>query len=204
MLNLDKAPVNWFDLAVVIVILLGVNRGRKNGMSVELMPLVQWVAIIFAGAFLYRPAGDYLCQVSPVSHVFAYISMYIAIAIVVKIIFSVLKKGTGGKLAGSSVFGRGEYYLGMFAGAIRFVCVMIAALAVMNAPYYSQQELNSYKAYQIDMYGSTYFDGFGMAQQQIFKDSLLGSAMKNYAGFMLIVPTKSENKQLQRRKDDLP
>jgi hypothetical protein len=43
-----------------------------------------------------------------------------------------------------------------------------------------------------------------MAQQQIFKDSLIGSSFKNYAGFMLIATTKSENKQLQRRKDDLP
>lgn len=204
MLNLDQSPVNWFDFAVVIIVLLGINRGRKNGMSVELMPLLQWIAIVFAAAFFYKPAGDALCQFSPVSHVFAYISMYIAIAIVVKIAFSVIKKGTGGKLAGSSFFGRGEYYLGMLAGAARFLCVLLAALALMNAPYYTQQELAKWKAYQIDVYGSTYFDSFGTAQQQVFKDSLIGSAVKNYAGFMLIATTKGENRQLERRKDDLP
>jgi uncharacterized membrane protein required for colicin V production len=203
MMNIDS-PVNWFDFAVVIILLLGINRGRKNGMSVELMPLLQWVAIIFAGAFLYKPLGDFLCQTSPVSHLFGYISMYIAIAIVVKIIFSVLKKGMGGKLAGSSVFGRGEYYLGMLAGAARFACVIVAALALINAPYYSQSDLKKWKDYQNDVYGSTYFDNLGTAQQAIFKESLLGSAIKNYAGFMLIVTTKTEHKGLERRKDDLP
>ena len=32
-MNLDKLPINWFDFAVVIILLLGVSRGRKNGMS---------------------------------------------------------------------------------------------------------------------------------------------------------------------------
>jgi uncharacterized membrane protein required for colicin V production len=203
-MNLDKMPIHWFDIAVVIVLLLGVSRGRKNGMSVELMVMLQWVAIIFAGAFFYRPLGDQLCQMSPVNHLFAYIAMYITIAIVVKLAFAGLKKAMGGKLVGSNVFGRAEYYLGMVAGAIRFACILMAALALLNAPTYSSQELARDKAYQVDMYGSAFFPGFGVTQHGIFQESLLGSAVKHYAAFMLITPTKSEKREMERRKVDLP
>lgn len=199
-MSMDKLPIHWFDFVVLIVIFLGISKGRKNGMSVELTPMLQWVAIIFAGAFFYRPLGDTLCQMSPVSHLFAYIAMYISIAIVVKISFSLVKKALGGKLVGSSVFGRGEYYLGMLAGAIRFSCILIAVLALMNAPQYSNQELSQAKAYQMEMYGSTFFPTFGTTQMEIFKKSLLGSAVKNYAGFMLISPTKPEKRDFERKK----
>jgi uncharacterized membrane protein required for colicin V production len=204
-MNLDKMPVHWFDIAVVIVLLLGVSRGRKNGMSVELMVMLQWIAIIFAGAFFYRPLGDELCQWSPaISHLFAYVSMYITVAIVVKLAFAGLKKAMGGKLVGSNVFGRTEYYLGMVAGAVRFACILMAAMALLNAPNYSSQELARDKAYQVEMYGSSFFPGFGTTQHGIFQESLLGSAVKHYAGFMLITPTKAEKHDFERRKVDLP
>jgi len=201
---MTNVPVNWFDFAVIIVIMLGVNRGRKNGMSQEMLVCLQWLGIVFAGAFLYRPMGEMLCQSSPVSHLFAYIMMYVAVAIGVKIIFSLFKKASGGKLVGSSVFGRAEYYLGMIAGAIRFACILIAALALLNAPYYSPMEVAKSKAYQVDLYGSAFFPGLGGAQQQIFKDSMMGSAIKHYCGFLLITSTKSENRDFKKRKDELP
>ena len=122
----------------------------------------------------------------------------------VKIFFSAIKKATGGKLVGSNVFGRAEYYLGMIAGAIRFACIMMAALALLNAPYYSPQEIAKSRAYQVDLYGSAFFPGLGSAQQAVFKDSMLGSAIKHYADFMLISSTKAEQVGIKRRKDDLP
>jgi uncharacterized membrane protein required for colicin V production len=202
-MNVGKIPIHWFDFAVLIILLLGLSRGRKNGMSVELMGTLQWLTIIFAGAFLYRPLGDFLCQSSPVSHLFAYVAMYIAVAIVVKLAFVALKKAIGGKLVGSNVFGRAEYYLGMVAGAVRFTCVLIAAMALLNAPKYTDQDLAKYKAYQVDMYGSTFFPGLGNAQHEVFKGSLLGSAFSHYAGFLLIASTKEEHREFQKRKLDL-
>jgi uncharacterized membrane protein required for colicin V production len=199
-MNLENIPIHWFDFAALIIILLGLSRGRKNGMSVELMAMLQWLAIIFAGAFLYRPLGDALCQASPVSHLFAYIMMYVTVAILVKIGFATVKKLTGGKLMGSNVFGRAEYYLGMVAGAIRFACILIAGMSLLNAPTYTPADLARAKAYQIEMYGSAFFPGFGSVQHEVFKESLLGSAFKNYASFMLISPTKTEKRDFEKRK----
>ncbi len=203
-LNLQQSPLNWFDLLVVVVILLGFRSGRKNGMSVELMPMLQWLAIIVCGAVLYQPLGDTLADSSPMNHLFCYITVYVLVAIVIKAVFAMFKKALGGKLTGSDLFGRAEFYLGMFAGAVRYCCILLAALALLNAPYYSSQEIASNKAYQTDMYGSTFFPGLSAVQIQVFKESCLGSLLKNRAEFMLIASTKPEHKELARPKDNLP
>jgi hypothetical protein len=201
-LSLQHSPLNWFDLVVVITLLLGMRQGRKNGMSVELTPMMQWICIVAFGALLYRPLGDMLADSCPMERVFCYITVYIIVAIAVKCMFSGLKKMAGGKLAGSDIFGRGEFYLGMVGGAVRFLCILLAALALLNAPYYSAADIASNKAYQVDMYGSTFFPGLSNVQIQIFKESLLGGLLKDNAEFVLIASTKSEKKDLPRKKDD--
>jgi hypothetical protein len=201
-LSLQHSPLNWFDLVVVVVLLLGIRQGRKNGMSVELTPMLQWLVIVVVGSVTYQPLGDMLAESSPMSHLFCYITVYILMAIVIKCAFSMLKKLGGGKLTGSDLFGRAEFYLGMLGGAVRFLCILLAALAILNAPYYSAQEIASTKAYQVDMYGSTFFPGFSTMQIQIFKESLLGGLLKKNAEFMLIASTKPEHKDLPRKKDD--
>lgn len=203
-IHADHVPINWFDAVVVIILLVGLNKGRKHGMSEELMVTLQWVAIIIVGAFLYRPCGDMLAMSSPVSHLFCYVTIYVTAAIVTKLVFSMLKKAMGGKLMGSDVFGSGEYYLGMVAGAIRYACMLIAALAILNAPYYSQQDINASRAYQNDVYGSNFFPELSGVQQDVFRDSLIGSLIKKRAGILLIASTKREIVNVQRRKDDLP
>jgi uncharacterized membrane protein required for colicin V production len=203
-LSLDQSPVNWFDFLVVIVVLLGISRGRKHGMSVEMMVTLQWLGIVFAGAMLYRPLGDLLADSSPMSHLFCYITMYILVAIVVKTTFSLFKKALGGKLVGSSVFGGAEFYLGMVAGAVRFVCILIAGLALLNAPYYTTQQIAYSKAQQVDLYGSNFFPELSGVQLDIFRNSLMGSLIKDRAEFLLITSTKPEHKTLQKRKDELP
>ncbi|HXD01488.1 MAG TPA: CvpA family protein [Verrucomicrobiae bacterium] len=201
-LSLEHSPLNWFDLMVVIVIMFGIRQGRKNGMSVELTPMLQWLTIVAVCAVTYRPLGDMLADSSPMSHLFCYITCYIIMAIMIKCTFSMLKKLGGGKLTGSDVFGRAEFYLGMLGGAIRFLCILLAGLAILNAPYYSAQEIASTKAYQEDMYGSTFFPCLSAAQIQIFRESCLGSLLKNNAEFLLIASTKSEHKDLPRKKED--
>jgi hypothetical protein len=92
----------------------------------------------------------------------------------------------------------------MIAGAIRYACMIMAALALLNAPYYSPQEIASRKAYENDVYGNSFFPGIPGIQQNVFQESLIGSLIKQRAGVLLIASTKTENVALKRRKDDLP
>jgi uncharacterized membrane protein required for colicin V production len=203
-MNWANPPINWFDIAVIIVVLLGINKGRKNGMSGELIGMLQWIAIVFAGAFFYKQLGDMLYSSAPFSRLGCYIVTYIGIAIVVRILFGLWKKGSGGKLVGSNMFGSSEYYLGMVGGTVRFLCILLAGLAILNARYYSPKEIASNVAFQNDVYGSTFFPDLSTVQSEVFKKSLMGSMVKQNAEIMLIKPTSPETKNLDRAKDNLP
>ena len=45
---------SWFDVALVLVIAFGVWRGRRNGMTKEILPLTEWLAIVIGGAVGYK------------------------------------------------------------------------------------------------------------------------------------------------------
>jgi hypothetical protein len=203
-MNFDKTPVNWFDLLVVIMILLGARQGRKNGMSVECLVAIQWIVIVAICTFAYLPFGDFLADMMPMSHLFCYITAYITLAMLVKISFSLIKKGLGGKMLGSDLFGRAEFYLGTLAGVVRFACILLAAIALLNARKYSSQEISAKEAYVREVYGSNFFPDLYAVQSQVFEESLSGAALKKYAPFLLIKPTLPEQRDIGRRKDDLP
>jgi len=61
-MSLDQLPFNGFDLAVVAMLIAGLARGRKHGMSEELMSLLSWLAILFGCAAVYEPGGELLEQ----------------------------------------------------------------------------------------------------------------------------------------------
>ena len=132
----DKIPINWFDLALVVVLLLGIWRGRKHGMSEETLPLAKWLIIFFGAALAYEPVGQFLMSTTPFGLLFCYIVGYLMAMLAVFVLFSLFKRALGGKLLGSDVFGRAEYYLGMGAGMGRFASGLMGALALLNARLY--------------------------------------------------------------------
>jgi len=198
----NKLPFNWFDLLVVVVLVAGVLRGRKRGMSEELLTVLQWVAIMLSAAFGYGPFGEWLAATWKIfSPLFSYVTAYLAIAVVVHLIFLVIKRGLHGKLVGSNAFGSGEYYLGMPAGMLRFACILMCVLALINARLYSQAEIRANEAYTKDVYGSDFFPGLHSLQVNVFENSFLGPHIREYLDFLLIKPTAPEGgKQLKQKE----
>jgi uncharacterized membrane protein required for colicin V production len=201
---------NWFDVTVVLVVLLGLWRGRKHGLSKELLPFFQWVAIVAAAGFGYAGLGDWLMHADLVRSVFgknftdrAWVlaSSYLVIALGVFIVFVALRRHFGPKLAGSSAFGDGEYYLGMISGALRTTCMLIVALALLNAPVYTPQEIALHQQTMMDSFGlkgaqrgsfksdditGDYLPYPPTIQSAVFKESLLGPFIKANLGMLLI------------------
>jgi len=197
-------PFNMFDFVLVAVLAAGLMRGRKHGMSEELMLLLKWLLIVVVCAFTYEPIGSWMAGSSPISTLSCYVISYITMALIILGIFALIKHGVGGKLIGSDIFGQSEYYLGMCSGAVRFACILVAALAILNARYFSPTEVRARAAYQNDVYGSTYFPGLDTAQITVFETSLTGPWIKDNLAFLLIKPTKPENKQLHQKDYVLP
>ena len=99
--GLDKLTFNWFDLAVVLIIVFGLWRGRKHGMTKELLPASQWVVLVAAAGLGHPFLADWLMHADIVKSVFGknftgrptvLISSYVIIALLVVIIFVVLRR----------------------------------------------------------------------------------------------------------------
>ena len=198
----SKMLFNWFDVALVLVILFGLWRGRKNGMTKEFLPVTEWVAMVIAAAFAYEPLGDLLIKQGLIRSVFgksfnektaAYVSSYVLIIALVFVIFSFFKVPLKKKLEGSNIFGSSEYYLGMVCGLLRYVCMLIAALALLNAPYYSEVDIQNAKAFNnrwfgggLAGYSGDFFPTLSELQVSVFKDSLTGPFLKRNLEVLLV------------------
>jgi uncharacterized membrane protein required for colicin V production len=203
-MNLSRLPINWFDALVLVMLLIGWQRGRKRGMSLEFITMLNWLAIILTAALVYQPLGEWFTTVVPVSKLFAYVVCYILVAAAVACAFLLVKRYIGGKLTGSDTFGRAEYYFAIPAGMLRFLCILVAGLALLNARHYRHEEVRAMQKYQIDNYGSEFFPTLQSCQAQVFKQSFLGPHIKKHLSFLLITPTQVEPKQVRRAESKLP
>ena len=203
-MSLDNLPFNWFDIFLLVWLGMGIFRGRKRGMSEELITFLQWMAIVVVSAIAYQPVGAMLQGMSKFSQLTAYIVGYLLTAGCVAVVFLLVKRALGGKLIGSDAFGKSEYYLGMPAGMLRFICMLITALAILNARLYSSQEIAAAKKFQLDNYGSEFFPDLQTLQATVFEKSIMGPPIRKYLGFLLITPTAPAGAAKYKQKEWSP
>jgi hypothetical protein len=92
----------------------------------------------------------------------------------------------------------------MASGLVRFSCMLLAALALLNARYFSPLEVRAMEKYQNDVYGSNFFPTLQTLQAAVFDKSLSGPWIKHNLGFLLIKPTEPENRELHQKDVDIP
>ena len=202
---------NWFDLVTGAVLIIGFFVGRKRGMSLELLTVLQWLSIVFLGALACDPFGRMLADFSGLNPTLTYITAYLLTAVGIKLFFYLLRRATGEKLVTKAVFGNLEYYLGMAAGVVRFACILLFGLALLNARVVTKKEIEEQLKYQKDWAGSIYFPPFGVIQQTIFEESLTGRAVKQFLSAQLInvdpsaagAPTETIGKRREREVEEI-
>jgi uncharacterized membrane protein required for colicin V production len=197
-----KMLFNWFDVALVLVVLFGFWRGRRNGMTKEVLPVSQWLAMVIAGAAGYKWLGRLLIDQGWIKSVFgksvteetaAFVTSYLIIVIAVFTVFSLVKHRLKHRLEGSSFFGSSEYYFGMVSGVVRYLCMVVFALALLNAPHYSLADILAAKAYSnrwfgggLSGYSGDFFPTVSEVQTSVFKESLAGPFLKDNLSVLLI------------------
>jgi uncharacterized membrane protein required for colicin V production len=191
----------WVDLVIILLLLVGVWRGRKRGMSEELLDIIKWSLIVVAAAWLYEPGGRLLSQVSVFSLLSCYVFVYAGIALIVAGLFAVIRRGVGSKIVGSDVFGNGEYYLGMMAGTFRYACIILVSMAFLNARHYTPEERTASTKYQQDNFGSSFFITMPDLQQEVFAHSFTGRMAHHYLNVALIRSTTPDGKGLGKDTD---
>src|ERR1017187_6822329 len=183
-------PFNWFDMAVVVVLGFGLFRGRRNGMSKELLPLLQWLVMVTVCGLGYTVLAAVLAGLIP-DKLWNCLVAYLALALAVFIVFTILKRQLDDKLVKSNYFKGGEYYLGMLSGMVRYACVLLFVLALLNAPVYTPAEIAQQKAFDEKNFGGglfagNYFPHLFQVQAAVFKDSFVGPRIKDHLGMLLI------------------
>ena len=133
-----------------------------------------------------------------------YLLAYVGGGLLLLLLFAGIKHALGGKLVGSDIFGRSEYYLGMVSGLVRFSCMLVAALALLNARYFSPIEVRAMEKFQDDVYGSNFFPTLHSLQATVFDKSLTGPWIKRNLGFLLITPTEPEQGEYHQRELAIP
>ena len=181
-----NAGFNWFDLVVGAVLIVGFFVGRKRGMSLELLTVLQWLSIVFVSALACDPFGRMMSDFSGLNPTLTYITAYLLTAVGVKVLFILFRRMTGEKLVTKAVFGNLEYYLGMGAGVVRFACILLFGLALLNAKQVTKAEIKAQLAHQQDWAGSIYFPPFGTIQQAVFEESMTGRTVKQFLSAQLI------------------
>jgi len=182
---------SWFDGVVVVVLVFGLFRGRKNGMSKEILPLFQWLAIVFVSGLFYPLPAQWLDKLAGLDALTSNVLGYAILALVVFLFFSIIKRPLGIKLFGSNLFGNAEYYLGTPSGMVRYACVLLFALSFLNARYFTTAQIEADNKYQERWYGAHFFPGWYTVQNQVFEKSFTGPRLRKYLGVLLIDPTVS-------------
>lgn len=202
---------DWFDLVFVVVLGFGLFRGRHNGMAKELLPLLEWLVMIPLCGLVYPMlAGTLVGYLG--DPLWSCLAAYLALALAVFIVFTILKRQLAEKLVKSDFFKGSEYYLGMLAGMVRYACVLIFALALLNAPVYTQAEISAQHARDQKNFGGgagsgfagNYFPHLFEVQSAVFKDSFIGPRIKDNLGKLLIDTGQSGVESVQPEKNAPP
>ncbi len=205
-----------FDAILVVFIAVGFWRGRRNGMTKEWLPFLQWLVLVAACTLGYNPLSGVLVHAGVIHQVFgttfkesttAAVAAYLIIACVVFLVFAQLKNTFRERVEGSNAFGNSEYYLGMFAGSFRYTCMMIFFLALLNAPVYTLADIqhriafnNKWFGGEVSGYSGDFIPSLDEIQAAVFKDSLAGPAIKKNLSLLLINSDGSAIQQATAQK----
>ena len=105
-----NAP-NGFDAVLAAFLIVGLIRGRKRGMSEELLDLIKWVLVVALGGLGYEPLGSFMAGSTMFSRLSCYVAMYALVVIALVLFFAFVRRHIGGKLIGSDVFGLSTFYV---------------------------------------------------------------------------------------------
>lgn len=180
--------LTWIDICVIVVLLLGFWRGRRRGISVELLEVLQWLAIVVVAALAFKPLALRIGPPLTLSPGYAQVAAYLTVACAIHFFFSWAKSTMGERLANADAFGAWEYRLGFVAGGLRHACILLVFLAVLHARNVDPAERAAFAKMQADNFGSISFPTLGSTYQMVFEESATGRWVQKHLPEQLIHP----------------
>ena len=208
---LGRLNVNYVDFLVAVWLIIGLSYGRKRGMTQELLPMFQWLAIVVLAGLYYRPLSLLIRQNAHFDLLWSNICGYLLIAFGIHLVYLWIKHFAHQKLIGTDVFGRAEYYFGMIAGMTHFACMLIFVCALMNSRIITKAERAKTEKAQGDAFSDIRFPTYGSVQQAVLFESFTGSMIETNLDPILIatvtpkppVATESLKQQQERLLNEI-
>lgn len=199
---------NYVDIIVVVWLLVGILRGRKRGMTQEVLPTLQWLGIVLVAGLFYSPFAGLIFSATrgAFNHLWSNLTAYIILGFAVHLFFVWIKSCIGEKLIGSDYFGRAEYYLGMMAGLIRFACIFVVFCAILHSRVYTAQELAEEEKMQKKNFEDIRFPTYGTVQHAVIAESFTGHWVVDNLNRVMIStspPSKPSETIAQKREDTI-
>lgn len=191
--KIDFAKFNYFDIIAIVWLLVGMWRGRKRGLSQELLPTLQWIGIVVVCGLFYWPLSQFLKPYIQFSILWCNITAYFLIAVGIHVIYLWFKQMLAAKLVEKDAFGQAEYYLGMVAGVVRFACMLLVLLALMNSRVATAAELAETKKFQERWFSDISFPTYGEFQQDVLLKSFTGTLVEATLKPILIASVNSSS-----------
>jgi uncharacterized membrane protein required for colicin V production len=175
-----NAKFNYFDIIAVAWLIVGWFRGRKRGMSQEFLPTLQWLAIVFVGGMYYQSLSVTVRQYTQFGPLWSNVTAYLIIAIGIHLVYKWFQGAFGEKIVANDPFGRGEFYLGMMAGVVRFACMIVVAMSLMNSHVQTSAELAQMEKFQAAWFSDIRFPTYGEFQQDVLVKSFSGQWVESH------------------------
>ncbi|HEY3860617.1 MAG TPA: CvpA family protein [Verrucomicrobiae bacterium] len=205
---LKQATFNYFDIVVLVWLIIGLFVGRKRGMSQEMLPLLQWLGIVVLAGVFYWPFSQLVKHYAMFTTLWSCVTAYLLIAVGVHVLYLWIKQMLGEKLVEKDPFGRAEFYLGMTAGVIRFACMLLVGMSLMNSRVETAAELAQTEKFQAANFSDIRFPTYGELQQDVLFKSVTGKLVEGHLKRVLIAsetvaPSKQVPTLAQRRNDTI-
>jgi len=170
------------------------------------MPMFQWLTLVLVCGLGYPLFAPTYTNTLGAGKLASAMLGYGTLALATWMVFYILKRIFVPLLTGSNFFGSGEYYLGMVSGMIRFACMLVAVLALLNGPFYTTEDIKASQDCKNRWFGGgqkgfsgDFIPSIEQVQEQVFKKSFTGPHIKNYLGTLLIETAPSTVKQQQKK-----
>lgn len=184
----NKPVCNYIDGIIAVWLLVGIYRGKRRGMTQEILPTLQWIFIIVLGGLFYASLASLILKYckGAFTTLWANITGYIIIAALIHLLFLWIKERIGHKLIGSDYFGAMEYRLGMLTGLLRFACIVIFVFALMHSRVYTDDELAAIEKFQQKSFEDIRFPTYATIQHSALKESFTGREVEANLDRLLI------------------
>lgn len=170
---------NWFDMAVLFLVMLGARRGFRQGLSEELMGLLQWLVGLSLFGLWHVDWAHELSRFFGIRLVHGELLVVLGLLWGTFWLSSKLEKiwvENGFYFEIATGFDR---LLGMFCGLLKSMCLAFALMALLSFPSFTKGDLMRSKEYQREWFGTLEFPTFGDLQQDVIAQSYTGKKVQH-------------------------